>query len=525
MLAIQILWIFLLSYLAWRTIVWFKITRGIRLAYIIFLFAGSLALRLALAVKGPGDLHMNTASVFLIGENITSATINYGLNPDAFFLLLFTIFPEGFNTIWVTNLIIGSFIPIVLVLFMNEEKLPRDAVYAGGLLIAIQPLLIRFSTVANRQMFVVFLGLIGLWLLSRYRYRRKTVDLLLGLGALVICQHTRTEASVIILIGCFYLILCGLEERKRLLLWLFYSVFLGLIGLSYYLFSDVFRAQVNMCMQQYIPITVPFLKQDIWLDPEYTSWVMTILFIPGFIIELWNKRARAFLALVSLTLISCVCTHYMVSADMDLGSARYQVLAIPFFIILVSLSFHHIRRWLTGIFNNRLRMIVTSLLAGAVLATSISPMIGVLTPRTVDIEFQFIHSKLPKLPSDAEIYYIYSDFPTDQFEDIGLKPPYYMSYMVGYPNQRWIRWRNKLRSTRRPKFYYHMASCSFSPYMTADFRDKLHYGREIQSQCMAAMRAYGKSPVFEARIPARRHSREVYNRDIIRIGFYRIDQP
>ncbi len=177
---------------------------------ILFLGAlamGSFLIRYFFASWGPGDLQMN---LYLAFSDIGQSDLKYGAAPSAFLALLFHILPASFDTVVFVNLVLGSLAPVLMVLMSRAWFGRRDVAWWAGVLLAVQPLLIRHAGVTNRQPFVLFTALVALATLAFFlsgRHRHRWIALLTSGLAVLLCVRTRPEAVFLFMPGLLLVVL------------------------------------------------------------------------------------------------------------------------------------------------------------------------------------------------------------------------------------------------------------------------------------------------------------------------------
>jgi len=191
------------SFLVPSALVWAWLALAVLLAWVLarrrgdgpraldlgLLLAGSWLLRLAVGEPGPG----NPAIVFG----------HYGHAPGALLSLWRPLGGPTLTELLQTARFLGSLAPVFVALFVFELKPERRLALAAGILVAIQPLLVRFSSDCDRQSYVLFLGAVSLWALARHLRGRGLPELALHAVAALLCIESRPEAAAIVPLAAF----------------------------------------------------------------------------------------------------------------------------------------------------------------------------------------------------------------------------------------------------------------------------------------------------------------------------------
>ncbi len=500
-------------------VVWLRRARRLDVAASLALFAGALALRFALATWGPGDFQAKQRWAFASSqEGLHSSFL--GNAPTVLAQWLFMVFPESDTTLVVVSLLLGSAAPVLLARFLSTASGDRLLGYASGFLLAAQPILVRFSGDTSRQAQVVFLALLGLWSLARYERQRTLRYLVLFVAACWLCYRTRPEAMLILPVAGLFVLAVHLRPLERLRsTW--FRLELGALAFAALLFGGCFAhlhvaqpavSEHSSMVFGWRNFLTP--ESSLWLDPDYTSVFVTALFAVG-VALFWRSPRLTSWALVSL-MAGAYAASMMPSGLLCIASARYQSLPVVWFCIVAGHGLAQTHALLASRLPPWLKWIPGGAAVALVLATSIAPMRSVTAPRTVDYEYAFIRGALGQLPEDARIHYTVG---THASTTGGLRTPDFLSPMLGFPRQQWVRWPPDAEARSSVDLYYHSSECSVHE------EHLLGYGPEaeqILSGCREAIAACRGRPLVVADIPAQPLCIESFAADPIRIGFYEV---
>ena len=389
------------------------------------LFGAALGLRLAVATWGPGELFLNVAEVF----SRQPATF-YGNAPGGLLIMLLRVLPTRIETLVMVTLVLGS-LSVVMVRLLASELVPGDRVFswAAALILMVQPVLVRFSGEANRQMYVLFLGTTALWAWLRWERRGRPLDAAVAALAATLCVHSRPEAFPILLLLLLATALRIGGGAKLAASWGGLALVVGGYAAYYrdtFLTSNVDSIYVGNLMT----VDRFFLGSEVnlWLDPAFTPAALIVLLVAGLGFGAWQRQRWIAWVAAGLLGLAFVASS-MPSGEnggRQLGSARYQTLAVLLATLLAAWgaarSVRFAARW------GRLgRAGAAAGLVFAVVATGILPFRGVTKPTTLDHEYRLMKQWVQELPMRAEVFQPYNY----RYNDLGLRNVAHLGRTLG----------------------------------------------------------------------------------------------
>jgi len=130
-----------------------------------------------------------------LGEGFDGVDSAYGNAPIALMHLVFEVAPRTYDVLIDVLIVLGAIAPVFLFLLVDEAGGGLTAAGAAGVLLAANPLAVRFSGEGNRQAAVLAFGLAALWALARVRNRLSRGDFAAFILASVLCIHSRPEGA------------------------------------------------------------------------------------------------------------------------------------------------------------------------------------------------------------------------------------------------------------------------------------------------------------------------------------------
>ena len=469
-------------------------------AALIMLFCAGLALRIAFWTGGPGDFNV---TVFLPMYGQAPATLLRLLEPV---VGLDPLMPARFS------LVFGALAPVALAIALVELGASRTTSFAAALMLAGQPLAVRWSGEGLRETTEMTLALVALWGQAAYVSRGRPRALAVSLASLVLCLQSRPEATlwlpVLALAAAF-----GLPRGGRRLRAVWPLVIAAVAGLLLMCPSARLIVGTGAVVQR-MPGLGPF--QTVWLDPDFTSPVVPVLFALG---AVWAVVRRdvpvtwAALAAVALSLAASIHP----TGGLVLSSARYSALALPLVSAVAGSGASALLEGAPPRFSRVGEAVMGAALVALALGTP-GPMARVTLPRTIDHEYRYLARTLPDLPADADIYIAN---PHSRAE-VGLRWLDQVSLMAGRGGQRWIEWPPEGDPTTRPRLFYYQPACSGA--MPPDGRPSMEVGGigRVRKTCREALAACGGGLWMRAELPAVRFAADTYESERIPVGFCKL---
>ncbi|MFH1530492.1 MAG: hypothetical protein ABIK09_07145 [Pseudomonadota bacterium] len=514
----QALWVVLGILIAWSLMARARRPGGRRRALVsgAALFAGALGLRLAVATWGPGDLFLNVAEIFW-GQPSTF----YGNAPNGLLLLLMRVLPERVETLVAVTLTLGSLAVVVAHLLASELE-PEDRCFpwAAALIVAVQPVLVRFSGESNRQMYVLFLGVTALWAWLRWERRGRALDAALAVCAATLCVHTRPEAFPILLLLPAATALHIHGGPRRIGSWLGLGV--GFIGYAVYYMTTFHTSNMeSVYVGNLFTLAHFFLGPEVnlWLDPGFTPIALIVLLPLGLVAGLLRRRRWVLWATAGLLGLAFIASSMPTGLGgvRQLASARYQTLAVLFasllagygVVVLLDLAARH---------GARARIAAAALIAVAVFATGVVPFRGVTKPTTLDHEYRLMKEWILLLPLRAEIYQPYNY----RYNDLGLRDVVHLGRTMGRDDLNWFNWPDEWRPSPNPQFFWRQASCGVAERVDEVFPDLDQSTPALAKTCREVSGFLADHRFLSAELPFRIFLNADKDRGILEVGMYEI---
>jgi hypothetical protein len=470
------------------------------------LFLGSLVVRAVLANHGPGDFKMTQQWVFY-GDGHTS---DYGTAPNALLKMLFIFLPGDDSTIVLVSLIFGSLAPILLVLFLKEIEAGSRVAWLAGIVLAAQPLAVRFAGAENRTMYVLFLEVVAFLSLARYGRRGDRSAMFAFLAAGLLVFDSRPEA-IRLVPESFLLVIVFRSQLKRVGMQLGAVSALAFVAATPYLrYGD--DGHISGILEEFRNYFDS--EFNVWLDTYYTAPAMISLFFLGVVFGIARKRRLVVWALACLAISAVTASEGGASGFGNIASARYQVNSLIFFSSVVAMG-AVLLDTLSRRLNVPFRRAALSVLGGLIAFDSAQAVLRITEPCTIDGEYAFVRETVRALPSDAEIYQ-----PPLMHADAHLCRLEFLSLMLGHPDQRWLIWPPVEELSDRPRYYLHSVACSLITNAdTQEHQQRLRANREV---CWQIQARYASLVVEEEWLPTRVFGDDAYDTDEVLVGLYRM---
>jgi len=514
----QILWVALGIFIAWALIGRLRLQTGRRRALLTgaLLFSGALGLRLVFATWGPGDLFLNVAEIFW-GQPSTF----YGNAPNGLLLMILRVAPARVETLVVVTLILGSLSVVVAHLLAGEiDTEDRRFPWAVALIVAIQPVLVRFSGEANRQMYVLFLGSLSLWAWLRWERTGRALDAGLAAIAATLCVHTRPEAFPILLLLPAITALPLRGGARRLGSWVVLAaVFLGYAvyyGTTFHT-SNMESVYVGNLLSLHHFFLGP--EVNLWMDPAFTPWALIALVPVGLAAGIW--RRRRWIAWVGSGLLGLAFIASSMPSGLDgmrqLASARYQTLAVLFASIVAGHGVVALLDLAVGL-RRHAQAAAAAVIAVAVIATGVAPFPGVTKPTTQDHEYRLMKSWILELPLRAEVFQPY----TYRYNDLGLRDVIHLARSLDRDDLNWFNWPEDWRPSPNPQLFWEQSVCTVAAHVDEVFPDLDQSTPQLAVTCREVAGHLREHRVLSAEIPFRAFLNADRDRGTLEVGMYEI---
>jgi len=439
---------------------------------------------------------------------------DYGLAPAGLLGLLGAFRPTSPGTAIAVATVLGSLGPGYCGLLSYALRRERATAIVAGLLLSIQPVLIRFSGDCERQSYVLFLAVVALWSLARYFESRRWTALAVNVLASLLCLNARPEGGFVLAFSL--LLIWPGNQLSRASLGAAGAQ--AVIGLSDFLVSGHGRQIIEHGPRMAVPGSgLPGPHSTVWMSVDYTSVVVMALFAVG-VVFAWRRRERDGIWAILCIGVTTVVARGSV-ADGWIANARYQTLSLLPFTLLAATGLAHLdrvvaRRWSA----NRTRLATAGVWC-AIALSNIPPLYGVNLPTTIDYEFQFLTRVLPMLSPDAVIYCA-----RDDESDLDMKKYQLVSKLLGLSRQRWMVWRGEPLPSDRATYFFVQPYCRVHPAEWQMRRLKEISARPADdapgafNACREAARCNGAKIVAEAVVPARRFSVDQFTEAEVQIA-------
>lgn len=492
-----VFWIYLLL---WTTLfisilVQWKQYPGYRLGiwWFLGLFAASLALRLLFAIPSPGK---PAISYYLYGPS----------HPVLLSLWSLVNGPTLEQTI-LTSQVAGALAPAFLATAIFTLNDNRKLAVVTGAFLSIQPLLIRFASELERQSFVLLLASVALWGLARYQKTRSASAFATFAVAMWLCLQCRPEAIALVPMS-LALIWPGTPWRRSSLWPMLASMALGLLAsVPTLMVMSPTDLTIN---PKSIPAIVCF-----W--PTALPSALWYLAFIGLALGVIKRERTVLWALLAFGVTELVALSYCHEPHLHL--LRFKTLA---FIPMTYLAAFGFVRGLSLIGPRAIRMTATFLVSTLIILTCIGPFRSILTPYTLDLEFQFLVRTIPTLPKNALVLHPLSP------QDLEYRSYEELSAILKRRDLRWQSWPPNDFDVDGPVFFYQGSLCNVAPMSSADeisdYIQVREEQRNLTKQCREGLQYQSAPPIAQTSLPARPYFEEQYFLPNVRVAFIPIDK-
>ena len=465
---------------------------------LLSLGVGSLVLRLALASWGPG------------GGAAPSCT------QSVLWRALGWVLPASDTGVVAVHLIAGAIAPTLLTLLLLNLRATTLTAYGAGILLATQPVAVRFSGDQSSFSMTLSLGLLALLLLARHGRAGALWSLPVLVAATLLCLASDPQAAMLLPLATALVLLVhasGWGDLRRAAR-LHELAAIGAAWAIWLMFAPPGAGQGTID-----PAQLSF-RHALWLDPGYTPLATIALAAVGALVALGASTPHhrriagwSFAALIATALARAPGPSH----PLILAHALPQLFPMLMFCILAALGAQELlervlRRWGPGA-----RVPATVLMALGVAGGGVDPLLNVCRPVTVDQEYEFLARTLPTLPSCAVIYR-----PFARHVDLGgaLSDPDSMAVNLG--RKPWRSWPIDGGDGACVRYFYRSPLCSLAPAYAASHRA---LALPILRSCADGWTATSERPRKVTQVDGRRWGAERYTRDRFDIGFYEVLLP
>ena len=489
---------------------------------LLALLVVALLLRLALATWGPGDFVVRQATAF--GPNQPQTDFYHGTGPLVLWYALFQLLPVSDTPLIVVGLAFAALSVPLVTLVVKDLGGSRVAAFAAGALLAIQPILVRFSGDMSRMPHVLLQATLCLWSLAAYRNTPRVRFLVLFVASAVLCASARPEGAMVI--GCAGLLLLvvhldawqRLRERsfRREVFAVAVAFIVIVLGFVYAGFQE---DAIGRHMEVFSdPLWFPFTPVSTpWLDPDYTSFAVMALALAGAVYAVVRRERAALWALACLVALAYLNPDRAMTQGLVICHVRYHGLSLLAFCVLGGFGAAAVAAVVARRWGGRALRAAVAGLAVATVATSVGPMWNVCEPRTIDYEYRFLREAMLRLPARAVIYY-----PLAGRDDYisSLRYADVVSAITG--RGEWRLWPPTEPLDDRPAYFYHAPACFVRAETNPKYRE---HSLAVHTRCREGLARSKAQPVLQAMLPAVSFGWERFTRTSLPIGFYELETP
>lgn len=401
----------------------------------VLLFIGSWLIRFAFGPVGPGN------EVIFFNQ--------YGLAPQALLSLFSFLGGPTVGQVVGTARILGSLAPVFLAFAIFGLRRDWLLALATGIILSIQPLLIRFSGDCERQSYVIFLGSVAIWavtvfLKSRGSTLKTVVSFVILALSIFLCVESRPEAFTIVPIVLLLGWPGNVFRKRTVILWIYGALIAGLV---------IYRFPGDLSKAGNFTVSNLF---DVFFDPVFTSpLTFSLVIVAGLIGTIQRNRVVVW-AVASLAIVQTIALGW---PAVDVLFARFHTVGFLPFAFLSATAVVSLLDKLTGkIAWLRAHKVMLATIMFVIIAVSgVKQFKSVLSPIPIDLEFQFLVENIPKLPNEAQVYYPRSDSDGD-FRAFAA-----LTRLVKRPDVRWLEWGKPGAAPNRPQFFYMHSMCNANP--------------------------------------------------------------
>ncbi len=429
--------------------------------------------------------------------------------------LIFSVLPMQDETIWTINRITGALSVPLLYVVMRRRFTDRIAATAGAATLAVTPLLVRFSA-SDTPYIVLCAALLGAIAgYDRYVETGSTGAMALGLGLLTAALQLRPEGPWLIVPATLIAVAGGVPDDLSARLGRPTVVICALLFVAINVVLTTCALQGN---EQHFAdfVLIGSLFGSPWADAETTPRILGALVALGMAAALvyrfrWAGWLWAAATLVALPLFHPMIVRSAIPIDDHLAItnvpnypiARYHIPAMYLACGLAGLGL----ATALGLVRKRIGRAAGILAIGIVCAAAAPRFDFVRRMWTPQLEFEFFRDGLRRVDPDCRLVTVL----------IGMDAGF---YPFAYLRPGMIDTETFLAdpSTADCVVYYRAANC----FALNRPPDEDRAGLPVNPTCRAIEKRFRLEPIIEASLPAASYNGEVYTRNPLPVGFYRL---
>jgi hypothetical protein len=458
------------------------------------LAALALAFRL-IAHAAPADIRA------VLDERVGPQRAGWG----AFLHLVYGVLPQQDETIWTINRIAGAVsVPLLYVLMRKRFADPVAAV-AGAAALAVNPLITRYSASDTPYVLVCAALLGALVAYDRYRESGSIGTMVLALGLLTAAMQLRPDAPWLIVPAALLVLARPLADWRTLLRPAAVIAALAFVALNGVLTVWAVTGHTEGGYWRSF-VLVGSLMGSPWATSDMTPEPLAALVVFGALSALFYKRPGVFWLAAALVADPIHFPAYDSDVAGQYSNARYHIPAMYLTCGLAGLGVASMLRLLAWL--ARRPVPAASLAAAGIVCLASASRFDLLRRMwTPQREYELFRDGLKRLDPDCRVVTL------AHTRDSGWAPFDYLvpDGLLDIPQF--------LEGPQRGCFIYYRTGNCYTPDL-APYPERA--GFEMIPACRAIEERFQLEPIVEAQVPAIPYRGEIYARDPLPLGFYRL---
>ncbi len=429
--------------------------------------------------------------------------------------LIFSVLPMRDETIWTINRIIGALSVPLLYVVMRRRFTDRIAAIAGAATLAVTPLITRFcaSDTPYIALCAAFLGAIAAY--DRYVETGSTGAMALGLGLLTAALQLRPEGPWLIVPAALIAAAGGVPDDVSARLRRPTVAICALLFVAINVVLTICALQGN---GQHVAdfVLVGSVFGSPWADPETTPRMLGALVALGTASALiyrfrWAGCLWAAATLIALPLYQPMTVRSAIPVDdqlvmtnvPDYAVARYHIPAMYLACGLAGLGV----ATLLGLVRRRSGR-AASVVAVGIVCVAAAPQFDLMRRMwTPQLEFEFFRDGVRQIDSGCRLVTVLTGMDAGFYPFAYLRPKMIdaETFLADPPTADCV-------------VYYRAANC-FALNRPPEHE---HATVAVNPACRAIEERFRLELITEASLPATPYNAEVYTRNVLPVGFYRV---